>query len=82
LLASLPRLHVERSERLTSIPGSPPSLVRLSDGCPFAPRCPYVIDRCRTERPDLVSVSGAPEHRSACFRAEELPTLQSEANDE
>lgn len=82
LLASLPRLHVERSHRLTSIPGSPPSLIRLSDGCSFAPRCPYVIDRCREERPGLESVSATSAHRSACFRAGELPALQSEATDE
>ncbi len=34
-------------------------------GCPFAPRCPQVMDRCHRETPPLVSVE--PDHKSACF---------------
>jgi len=50
LLESIPRLGA-RTERLTAIEGQPPDLARLPGGCSFAPRCPQVMDRCRTEAP-------------------------------
>jgi len=56
LLASVPRGQSGREERLHPIAGAPPSLARIPPGCPFHPRCPYVIERCRTERPPLASV--------------------------
>ena len=39
-------------------------------GCAFHPRCPYVLERCRTQAPDLVET--APGHAAACHRAAEL----------
>jgi peptide/nickel transport system ATP-binding protein len=42
-----------RGERLTTIPGAPPNLEHLPQGCAFAPRCRYVEDRCRAEVPSL-----------------------------
>ncbi len=65
LLASLPRLDMMREERLTSIDGMPPDLIVLPPGCPFAPRCSYVIDRCRKEKPPLEAV--AVGHKVACW---------------
>jgi oligopeptide/dipeptide ABC transporter ATP-binding protein len=78
LLGSLPRLDDDRGAPLRTIPGTPPSMRRLPDGCALAPRCPYVIDRCRTERPPLSTVeqpASEHAHRSACFRASELERL-------
>ena len=49
LLQSLPAYGGER-ERLRPIHGQPPSLISLPPGCPFAPRCEYVMDRCRQRR--------------------------------
>jgi peptide/nickel transport system ATP-binding protein len=66
LLRSLPAYGGER-ERLNPIPGQPPSLINIPSGCPFHPRCPYVMDRCRTEVPELSPVGGNPQHRSACW---------------
>ena len=51
LLESLPAYGGGARERLRPIPGQPPSLITLPPGCPFHPRCPYVMDRCRTEVP-------------------------------
>ena len=65
LLQSLPAYGGDR-ERLRPIPGQPPSLITLPPGCPFHPRCPYVMDRCRTEVPPL-AVGGDPTHLSACW---------------
>ncbi len=66
LLNSLPAYGDERA-RLQPIAGQPPSLINLPSGCKFHPRCPYVMDRCVTEEPDLSPVDGEPDHRSACW---------------
>ena len=47
LLASIPGLTKDKSERLQSIPGSPPDMTKPPKGCPFAPRCQFA----RTPRP-------------------------------
>src|SRR3989475_1931255 len=47
LMGSLPRLEVDL-ERLTQIPGQPPSLLRPPAGCRFHPRCPHVMEVCKT----------------------------------
>jgi oligopeptide transport system ATP-binding protein len=65
LLGSLPRLDMLRDERLTSIDGMPPDLIALPEGCPFAARCSYVIDRCRKDKPPLEAV--AVGHKVACW---------------
>jgi oligopeptide/dipeptide ABC transporter ATP-binding protein len=66
LLQSLPAYGSER-ERLRPIPGQPPSLLEPPPGCPFAPRCPYVMDRCRTEMPLLDPAGTEARHLSACW---------------
>jgi peptide/nickel transport system ATP-binding protein len=52
------------------IPGAPPSLAALPEGCPFAPRCPLAIDACRTAEPELRSV--ATDHTAACIRTDQV----------
>jgi peptide/nickel transport system ATP-binding protein len=54
-------------DRLVPIPGRPPSLIQLPTGCPFHPRCRYVMDRCRVEAPPLQKVAGGTGHVSACW---------------
>jgi peptide/nickel transport system ATP-binding protein len=56
---------------LSGIPGSPPNLAKRAEGCWFAPRCPKVFDRCKTERPDLYHVDGA---LVRCFLYDDLGT--------
>lgn len=51
LLQSRPRLDGPQDEPLTAIPGQPPDLVRLPEGCPFAPRCVHAIEHCHRVRP-------------------------------
>jgi oligopeptide transport system ATP-binding protein len=67
LLRSLPRVDKGRvaGERLTPIGGLPPDLIGLPEGCPFVPRCPYAVDRCRAENPLLEEI--APGHEIACW---------------
>jgi oligopeptide/dipeptide ABC transporter ATP-binding protein len=66
LLQSLPAYGGER-ERLRPIPGTPPSPINVPPGCPFAARCPYVMDRCRIETPPLAPAGTEAGHLSACW---------------
>ncbi len=71
LLGSVPRLDAPQGTRLIPIPGAPPNLSTLApDACPFAPRCPLVIDECRSAEPALITVSE--EHRAACIRTDDV----------
>ena len=65
LLSSLPRVDEMGHRRLASIDGLPPVLLEKPSSCPFAPRCGFVLDRCRNELPPLLPVS--PEHSVACW---------------
>jgi peptide/nickel transport system ATP-binding protein len=64
LMQSISRIDQDRSERLKPIKGQPPSLIYLPPGCAFNPRCPYVMDICRSETPMLQPANG--HHASAC----------------
>jgi peptide/nickel transport system ATP-binding protein len=58
-----------RGRVLDTIPGTPPNLASLPPGCPFAPRCRYAMDACRSgEVPVVVSESGA---MARCVRVAE-----------
>ncbi|MBN1438158.1 MAG: ABC transporter ATP-binding protein [Anaerolineales bacterium] len=63
LIDSLPKLG-DKSIR-SSVPGSPPSLADLPDGCPFHPRCPKVMDVCRRTMPGFSYPSE--NHKVACW---------------
>ena len=67
LLASVPKLE-EDVDRLYSIEGQPPALHDLPPGCPFAPRCQYVMDRCLEAYPPTISLTE--RHYAACWRLE------------
>ena len=66
LLESLPGYGDDRA-RLRPIKGQPPSLINLPSGCPYHPRCPYVMDICRVEVPPLRAVPPGTGHVSACW---------------
>ena len=66
LLASLPA-RTKPGERLTPIAGTPPSLIRLPQGCPFASRCRYAFDKCLVDTPPLATVYEDDSHQSACW---------------
>jgi len=65
LLESVPTLRQDK--KLKSIPGSPPSLVNPPQGCRFHPRCPFVMDICKTKEPPGVKISEV--HFSKCYLA-------------
>jgi oligopeptide/dipeptide ABC transporter ATP-binding protein len=70
LLGSLPRLDAD-VERLTQIPGQPPSLLHPPSGCRFHPRCPYVMDKCVREVPKLEPAGVDVAHLQACWLDDE-----------
>jgi peptide/nickel transport system ATP-binding protein len=73
LLAAIARGKAgSRVKRLQEIPGMVPSLRSPIVGCAFAPRCRFSVDRCRTETPSLVGVSGGTDHVAACLRIGEF----------
>jgi len=66
LMDSIPSWDPETPRMFHSaLGGEPPSPVNVPSGCPFHPRCPLVIDRCRTEKPQLRELSGK-DHQLAC----------------
>jgi len=69
LLGSLPRLNQAFGTSLFSIPGQPPNLAALPPGCPFAPRCSYMAERCIEENPGLCQIT--PHHHVACWEVEQ-----------
>jgi len=69
LLQSIPRLDAGQTQRLLPIKGLPPSLIFVPPGCAFHPRCPYVMDVCRTEIPTMRLEEG--EHAAACHLSSE-----------
>jgi peptide/nickel transport system ATP-binding protein len=70
LLGSVPRLDARQGTRLVPIPGAPPTMTSLPDACQFAPRCPLVINECRSAEPDLVTIRDG--HRAACIRTSDV----------
>ena len=67
LLSAVPVPDPTRKRRRIVLSGDVPSPVHPPTGCAFHPRCPKVVDRCRTEQPALREV--APGHFSACHLA-------------
>lgn len=67
LLASIPRIDAHQA-RLQAIPGQPPDLRRLPEGCAFSPRCPIAREICRTVRPPLAEIGSL--RSAACHLVE------------
>jgi oligopeptide/dipeptide ABC transporter ATP-binding protein len=65
----VPSPHAKRSRLM--LEGEMPSALNPPSGCRFHTRCPYVIDRCRSELPQLLP--DAAGHLTACHRSRELP---------
>jgi len=72
LLDSIPRLDQPHTNRLSAIPGQPPSMISLPPGCSFAPRCSRKDEvaggRCSLELPELTLRSAS--HSARCFIGE------------
>lgn len=65
LMSSIPRIG-EHVDRLSTIPGVVPNLLKLPEGCAFSTRCPYADAKCFEEKPEMVSLSD--NHAIRCFK--------------
>jgi oligopeptide/dipeptide ABC transporter ATP-binding protein len=65
LLEAIPRFEHPPHSPLPVVPGRPPDLAALPDGCPFHPRCPNARERCRESAPPFEEQE--PDHSWACF---------------
>ncbi len=84
----------QAQQSLVSIPGTPPTLQDPEAGCRFRDRCPFAVEECHTEHPPMYEVDAAAQtgrlaesaderdHRSACFRIDELEQLRTDAAEE
>jgi peptide/nickel transport system ATP-binding protein len=72
LLASVPRMDRPHTNRLSAIPGQPPSMIALPTGCSFNPRCTRKSEvsgsKCETLMPDLTPRGNG--HLARCFIGE------------
>jgi oligopeptide/dipeptide ABC transporter ATP-binding protein len=74
LLQSVPNIKLD-GEELYKMKGEPPNLLRPPSGCRFHPRCPQVMDICRTEEPPFEPVEGA-DQMTACWLYQDIPVSQ------
>mgnify|MGYP000961846208 CR=1 FL=1 len=65
LLKSVPTLEMKNKEKLYSLMGTPPDLLNPPAGCPFAPRCEYGMNICRTMEPKVNKFSET--HQVQCW---------------
>jgi oligopeptide/dipeptide ABC transporter ATP-binding protein len=79
LLKSIPRVDALRHERLRSIEGIAPDLLRPPSGCRFHPRCPFRIEKCFHDEPRLEDV--APGQKAACWVTMERARKEMGADD-
>lgn len=64
LLAAAPELDPTRRETKPALLGEPPSPIHIPPGCRFHPRCPFALESCKVEKPELAEVSTG--HLAAC----------------
>ena len=57
LMASMPDIHADSSQRLYTIPGTPPNMLNLPQGDPFAPRNAYALEADFVEEPPIFQIS-------------------------
>ncbi|HXF61019.1 MAG TPA: ABC transporter ATP-binding protein [Caldilineaceae bacterium] len=69
LIQSLPVIGDKTSKE--SLGGAPPNLANPPSGCRFHPRCPYAMEICRTQVPEMITL--ADRHRVACHLVTETP---------
>jgi len=71
LLSAIPVPRPQAKRSRIVLEGEMPSALNPPAGCRFHTRCPYVIERCRSETPPLIADGTG--HATACHRTAELP---------
>jgi oligopeptide transport system ATP-binding protein len=65
LLNSMPHMEMDKSQKLSPIPGSPPDMLHPPPGCPFAPRCSFVRNICLAKTPPYYHAGE--NHEAMCW---------------
>jgi peptide/nickel transport system ATP-binding protein len=78
LLKALPTLAA-RTQELRSIPGAPPDLIELPQGCAFHPRCPLANEQCRRAEPPLEAIGDGVQVACWHWRSARAAFLKREA---
>jgi oligopeptide/dipeptide ABC transporter ATP-binding protein len=74
LLSAIPVPKPKAKRSRIVLQGELPSALNPPSGCRFHTRCPYVIERCRSEVPLLLEDGTG--HATACHRTAELPPAE------
>lgn len=73
LLSAIPDADVDNTPNRILLEGDVPSPINPPAGCRFHPRCPFVLDQCAAEEPELEDVGSG--HRVACHRKFDVQKL-------
>ncbi len=73
LLSAIPDADVNKTPNRIVLEGDVPSPIDPPRGCRFHPRCPFFIDKCTVDEPELLDVGNG--HKVACHRTAEVPKL-------
>ena len=71
LMSAVPRLD-DSEERLITIPGNPPNMMKTPEGCPFSPRCKFAVDKCNSDSPALLKIDNSNHFRSCHVDKEKI----------
>ena len=71
LLETMPRIDREY-EFLKTIPGNPPNMMKLPNGCPFSSRCSYKVNDCLEIQPPIKTINNQNHQRACHVSLEEL----------
>ncbi len=75
LLSAIPTVDPETRRKRIILPGDVPSPLDPPKGCPFHPRCPMAVEKCKNNAPALEPVSNSDKHISACFFSEKTKDM-------
>ena len=70
-MSAVPRLD-DSEERLITIPGNPPNMMKSPEGCPFSPRCKFAVDKCNSDSPALLKIGNSDHFRSCHVDKEKI----------
>ncbi len=73
LLSAIPNANIDKRSSRIVLEGDVPSPLNPPSGCRFHPRCPFAIERCKIEEPQLETVSDG--HSAACHRKQDVQQL-------
>jgi len=79
LLECIPKIGAGSRQRLAAIPGTVPLPQHMPQGCRFQARCPYAMERCRSEHPPLLDAGDG--HKARCWLVQERDGEGSDPDD-